>query len=451
MITFPIQKTILHRWPPALAMVVYLSAAFFSLESYLRWQSPVFYLGLFTIFLTCRETTTRQPSFHYGIAAIITGIITCMFPVKTLFFFFASFILFYVLESYRGKLTHLSLFALLLTSPLCSHFILQFGFTIRLHLTAIAGHMLKVMVPDTTVRGNIIIMNGSAYAVDPACMGLNMMVTSLITGILLITLRQQKLDTRVRMLHTCILLGCIVLLNIICNLMRILVLSYYNILPENILHDIAGIVCFVVYLLLPVYMLTAWMVKKRTSRNSLVPPSKPRKTIYSLLHITLFILFCTACYTLQKRPPAISFNPDAGINGYTTSVLPEKGVLKIEGDQSLIYIKPIPNCYAGEHHPVFCWTGSGYTFTKIKLQAKQTFRYYTAQLENEKDLLFTAWWYDNGYTYTTEQWQWRWEMLKGKHPYALINITTATEAELEKEIKRFKQTVNLKKLWNNKL
>jgi hypothetical protein len=56
---------------------------------------------------------------------------------------------------------------------------------------------------------------------------------------------------------------------------------------------------------------------------------------------------------------------------------------------------------------------------------------YTATLVKGNEQLYTAWWYDNGTDHTTSQLAWRWQVLKGAHPFSIINVTTATQAELE--------------------
>ncbi len=435
-------------WSVSLLLLLYAIPAAVLLQNYIRWYSPAFLLGLFTLFMTSGERIGHPGSLRYGIAAILTGIITCFFPINTLFFYFTAFSIFYIMERSGGRLSFLSLVSLVLLSPLFSHFILQFGFTIRLHLTACAGFLLKLIVPDTLVSGNIIAMNGVEYAVDPACIGLNMMVTSLISGVLLIALFQKRHRKRLRITAIMLSLLLIVVLNILCNLIRILILTYYNILPENTLHDITGLICFLVYVILPAYWFINRVAGKATIPNKRQATAQGSYRTAILLHVLLVCTFLSVCIIMQRRPPAISLSQPVTAGGYSTTVLAEKGVLKMEHENALVYIKPIPNCYTGEHHPVFCWTGSGYTFAKIKLNGTSGFRFYTAQLEKEKDLLYTAWWYDNGYRNTTEQWQWRWDMLKGNEPYSLINITTATEQELEKEIRRFNQSVALKELWN---
>ncbi len=427
-------------------LILYISAGFFVLKNYLSWSSPAFLLGLITLIATVRIETIKVNSYRYAIAALITGVLTCFFPIKTLFFFFLSFSILYTIEYTKGRLPFLSLVALGILSPVCSHIILQFGFTIRLYLSAFAGVLLKLLEPGTIVAGNIITINGIEYAVDPACVGLNMMITSLITGVLLITILQKKSGKHPKWWQSITLLLSIIVLNIFCNLIRIMFLSYYNILPENILHDVAGLVCFLLYVLIPTYGLIVLSTQRWRYPEKTVAGEKKTAPLAGL-HISLLFILGVTCMIFSKRPDIIVFNPTVVSPGYNHSILSEKGVLKLDNEKALVYIKPIATCYSGEHHPVFCWTGSGYTFEKVAHQQVNGLRFYTATLENEKDRLYTAWWYDNGYTNTTEQWQWRWDMLKGKGSYALINITAASEKELTEQVKYFTQSIELGQMW----
>lgn len=428
-------------------LLLYAIPACISLNNYISWLAPFFLLGVFTCCLASMQYQQGVRSIRYGIVALLLGILVCFFPIKTFFFFFTTLCIFFIIESFWGRLPFASLVSLVLLSPLFSHFILQFGFTIRLYLTACAGSILKLLVEDTYVRGNIIVMNGAEYAVDPACMGLNMMVTSLISAVLLIVILQKKYHKQLSSVTLILLLSVVAVFNIACNLIRILILSYYNILPENLLHDLTGLLCFVVYVLLPAYWLINTIIKKAAAPTVKNLSGKwSRKGAFGL-HVVLGVSFLFACFAMYQKPAPISFNEQTSANGYTNTIIQEKGVLKMEHENVLLYVKPIPNCYTGEHHPTFCWTGSGYTFSNIKLNEAYGHRFYTAQLEKEKEVLYTAWWYDNGYTNTTEQWQWRWDMLRGKESYALINITTATNEDLQTEVQRFIDVVDLKQLW----
>lgn len=118
---------------------------------------------------------------------------------------------------------------------------------------------------------------------------------------------------------------------------------------------------------------------------------------------------------------------------YETKIL-KNGITQLKSETALIYLKPIPDFYSGEHSPVFCWKGSGYTFKKIKEEVVQSYEIYTGVLSNKNDKLYTAWWFTNGEVITNSQLEWRWRVLKGETHFELINVTAISEHELKKVI-----------------
>jgi len=119
----------------------------------------------------------------------------------------------------------------------------------------------------------------------------------------------------------------------------------------------------------------------------------------------------------------------------------EKGMLKFENEDALVYIKPSVKAFQGSHDPRICWQGSGYEFTKIKKITVDEIQLYTALLTKGTDRLHTAWWFDNGDVKTINEWEWRWTTLSGKSGFKLVNVTTDTEEEL---IEKIRQIIALK-------
>jgi len=110
------------------------------------------------------------------------------------------------------------------------------------------------------------------------------------------------------------------------------------------------------------------------------------------------------------------------------------GVLKLQGDSSLIYIKFIRGFYDTEHNPSMCWSGSGYDLREIREEKVPGGNVFTARLVRGRETLYTAWWYSNGSTAITDQWSWRWQMLRGAHNYAVVNVSCAGRDELYRQI-----------------
>ncbi len=111
------------------------------------------------------------------------------------------------------------------------------------------------------------------------------------------------------------------------------------------------------------------------------------------------------------------------------------GILKLQNQQALVYIKYIRGFYDTDHNPMICWKGSGYVFEQIQKEKISKDEIYTGMLVNGEERLYSAWWYDNGSSTATSQFEWRWDMLKGADIYAVINVTCASRQELEKQVK----------------
>ncbi len=122
--------------------------------------------------------------------------------------------------------------------------------------------------------------------------------------------------------------------------------------------------------------------------------------------------------------------PIPAVEGYRVQRI-ANDVVKLENDQSLVYIKPITGFYSADHNPMICWRGSGYAFTRVEKSPVNGVFVYMALLQNGQDQLYTAWWYDNGVTCTIDQLTWRRDALQNKTKYALINVTATSREKLE--------------------
>lgn len=77
---------------------------------------------------------------------------------------------------------------------------------------------------------------------------------------------------------------------------------------------------------------------------------------------------------------------------------------------------------------------SRYEFCLIREETVPGKEIYMGTLEKGNDILYTAWWFDNGKSKTVRQLEWRWKSLKGEGEFVLINISTTTEQELRSKI-----------------
>ena len=162
----------------------------------------------------------------------------------------------FLVESTIGKTGYYAMFLLLIISPIFNYFNNAIGFPIRLWLSELAGRVIQAVGKKTEVIGNLIIVNGSEFSVDPACAGLQMMATSFIIGLFVLAYYQKKRAKPFSLLFVLSILCGTFVLNVIANLIRIVLLVLFDIKAESGFHDIVGICCLLLYVLFPLIQLT---------------------------------------------------------------------------------------------------------------------------------------------------------------------------------------------------
>jgi len=221
---------------------------------------------------------------------------------------------------------------------------------------------------------------------------------------------------------------------IICNLLRIITILLLRAMPATLGHEMIGILSLIVYVALPLFFiirLLFWRFGKPV--KTIMPAKKKKVSIYITTLILLLGLTLNNHYRANFRNDAADKALElVSLPGYNSEVL-KNGVLQLESENSLIYIKPSSTFYGASHTPIICWKGSGYKFKKEQLTKLGNNQIYTAELISEQETLYTAWWYDNGNYKTTKQFEWRWRMIMGEEPFRVINITSKSRKELLKE------------------
>jgi len=433
-------KTVHHRFSrqqyPLLLASVYAVLFVITLQNYIVWQSVNFILGLIALSLAPLTPASQKNSTRFGIAALCCAAIYLVLPAKTVLYTSLVLALFFLVESFYGRINPLLCGIVVLMSPLFDYAMNVFSFPIRLQVTAWAGKLLSFTGTNTRVEGNMIYSNGHEFSVDAACMGLHMLVTALLCGIMLIILHQQRYRQVLKKKYVIAILAIIFGLNILTNLCRIVCLVQFAILPDTPLHDIIGIVCLAVYVILPAQLLSKWAVKRL---GQPVPPKAEtsvtvaRKSTWAY-HLALLLIIAGVAGVPYLRTPVTNKQPHQPVvPGYTLRQLPG-GIAQLENAHSLVYLKQIPGFYYPDHHPMICWKGSGYAFVKVQEQNMGGMLMYTAVLQQENEQLYTAWWYDNGYHATINQLDWRWDAFCSRHNYSLVNITAASRKQLEASI-----------------
>lgn len=442
------------RWSRSLSLL-YIVLPVVSLHRYIDWRSAQFITGALAILLLPAGSMASGHPLRFGYGAIACFLLFLLLPVKTVLYLALTFAVFFFRESFYAGIDRCLIFIVLLCSPMAEYAANLFSFPIRLQLTHWAGNMIRYVGVPVRTEGNLLNCNGNEFYVDPACMGLHMLIVSLLAGIMLILIYQVKFQRRLGMIYIVSILITVMILNILANLLRIVFLTLFCILPENPMHALTGIVCLLTYVILPMIPCCRWLVRRygKPDPGRAAPPKRRYFESFGLLAGNLLVAGCmivaTSLSWVHDRdylgPGKVAEGdmiigkglPCEGIPGqpaYTTERL-AGNTLKLYNGRSLIYIKPIPDFYYTDHLPAICWPGSGYVFIQAKEESIGGQVLYTGTLQHGKERLCTAWWYDNGVHRTTGQLDWRWDVLRGGRKYSVVNITAASREDLEKEVR----------------
>lgn len=420
------------NYPMLLFGSIYLITAYIGLKSYLLSFSTNGLLGMGVVLLTINIRPTEKTSSRFLYLALLFAASYLLVPAKTLLFASIAMALCFLIESWAGKVNFMPLFALVFMSPIFTYISDVFSFPLRLFLTSLAVALMRPLLPGVRAEGNMVITDSSEFSVDPACMGLFMLVTSLLAALMLVAIVQKRMQRQLSVFNLIAVMITIVVLNIISNLFRIICLVYFTIAPGTIMHEAIGLTCFITYGLLPaLFFIRFWISKfgrpiEKITNSDPLPVSQFTFAKHGFLSITILML---AIWGGGKTVNSHLNVPLISANGYTVSHLPDK-VIKLQNEAALIYVKPIAGWFSSDHQPMICWSGSGYEFKQVQQKVIAGHTVYTSVLQNGKDKLFSAWWYYNGSEITTSQWVWRRNSLTTGQRYALVNVTAATPGEL---------------------
>ena len=429
--------------------LVYAIVMLVALRTYLEWQSVNVVLGLLALPMVTVIQQHNGKNIRYGTAAALFALLTVLLPHKTLLYFSIAFACFFVTENFLGKTNLLPFGVMCLMSPVFQFIANVFSVPIRFQLTNWAGAIMNLGQGNITVNGNVIISNNSEFSVDPACMGLNMMVTSLLLQLIIIAMYQRKYKLQLLWWQVAGLLALSFALNIVSNLFRIICLVWFNILPGTTMHELGGIFCLLVYVIIPMVWVTPLVIRHK-GREAVMAKENVKPVLWKSvlqIHLVLFLIVSWAAYRTILNDRSVG-DPTAAVvavAGYKTERVTAE-IAKLQNSQSLIYVKNIPGFFSADHHPMICWKGSGYSFKQMQLETINGQQVYTALLENGKEQLYTGWWYDNGIERTVEQVVWRRKMLVGERPFSVVNVTTGNKQQFIREVEDILRSNRLKPL-----
>ncbi len=397
-------------------------------------------LLLFPFVIRVRE---KPGGYRYALLAAISGGILLFFRSSSLYYLSSIFIALFILEQWWGKLNNLPILLLLAISPLSSNIVYTWSFPIRIQLSQLASQTLQAVKMNVEAEGNMIYLDGQSFSVDPACVGLKMMIVSFVLGLVIMAFFEKKYRYNLKFYEAGILLLSIFAGAIISNFIRLLTLIIFQISPDNPMHDLVGLLSLGLYVLLPFYFIVKYIFEKKRLKENWIAPFSPHLLKFPSVPAwaaptLVFLLFLQVLNGRQfLELPAIDHQAlqTIKIKDFNNE-LTDKGILKFHNEEALVYVKPPVKAFQGSHDPRICWEGSGYQFSKVQIEQIGGRLVYTALLNKGKDQIFSAWWYANGDMETPYEWAWRWENLKGGKPFYLINVSFEDREKLVEWIKQ---------------
>ena len=204
------------------------------------------------------------------------------------------------------------------------------------------------------IEGVNFFIKGAKITIDTACMGLSMFKTGFLIGAILLTLEEKKEKKYYGVFQIIGFCLIIVFLNIISNYFRIITLVLLNCTQKNMLHHTIGLLCFILYQVLPMLFLIRYFKPKI---GELITSDFKMKVLPNI--ITLTIILATSLEMKNEQNYDLLTNLNKNYNK-SKGIWVNKEVYKIETNDKLVYIK------TPSHKPLICWTGNGYKIIESK-------------------------------------------------------------------------------------
>ncbi len=431
---------------PSILLLMGLLASLPTLQFYAQvngmWLS---YVGMLFLPLVFYIQEPGKLSLRFaGLVGLCLGVFIFIPSHLILLFAFYCFC-FLVIESFIGKLNRLAMVLMVLASPIAYYLFEVFGFPIRLMLTKCATWILNFAGFPYQSMGNVIEINGTAFSVDPVCMGLNMVMTSMLGSLILISFFEKNKKQYFTNVGLLLSVGLTLGLVVFANLFRIIFIVLFEAAPETTLHEVIGLAAMIVAVFFPLYFFLP-KISNYFSTHKVTPShlvSKDKSNVNILLKRSLLgILLVSLIFANQTHPTVVKEVLDAKtrnvkIEGYQKDILKFANgleVVSLENDRSLVYIKPQYEYRITNHSPLICWQGSGYEIKNENTIEVGKYEIFTAELIGHYDKYYTAWWFDNGKNKTIGNFDWRWKVWQGEESFRLINVSCRDFSQLYMEV-----------------
>jgi len=368
----------------------------------------------------------------------------CLYPVlifSGLYFFLTTplflylalgCLLFYVIESFYGKIGILPFIFLVCFSPALYYFVNVFTFSLRLGLSDYVSNCLHAVGYAVRSCGNYFIFSdGCKFNVDKTCLGLNMFNTGLALTTLLIGLNEKRSGKSLPINFLLLVFILAIVFLVAANFIRILVIVLFKAMPNTSAHEVIGMFALILCMVVPIHVLIYYGAKKfgkAESENKNAPEIRYKST--AILTIAMLAVMLGSFFKLEKESIIKVYDSKLEaleLPGFSKTKN-EDGVVEFRNAYVLLYIKPAVHLLESDHPPSMCWKGSGYDVDEITEVTIANRKILTAIIRKDSVTHYTAWWYDNGSIQTTDQWKVR---LSGGEPFRMINLTATNREDLD--------------------
>lgn len=290
-----------------------------------------------------------------------------------------------VLGGLRLRMGVVGLAAAFLSSGFFEVLFRIFGMEIKQGLTAVVGDILQYYGVISRAEGiNMYYPDGSLMAVDTACMGLNMLKTSLLFSLLLLLAMQKKHGGEYGLGKVALVLSAALGLNILSNTIRIAVLVFTRQGEAGFWHEAIGLACFGLYTLPPLFILVRFLGKPLVSSSGEGASKGLLLPILATLSIVLLFDHIKS-YVQEIKMPTLN-----GEFAHYKASQPYKDVLMLSDSSTVIYLK------AAYHTPTGCWKGSGFECQQLESAMAGKESVSLGKMTKGEEVVYSAWWYQIG-------------------------------------------------------
>ncbi|MBL0912513.1 MAG: exosortase N [Bacteroidia bacterium] len=360
-----------------------------------------------------------SPRMYYGVSVLVLLLFFCSWQLFTrstlsLALVLTGILLFYL---HTGRFSAGAFLLFIFCTSVSDKLIMEFSVEIKQELCTWAYLSLKDVLSIEKQEGVHLWISGRRISVDTACMGLSMLRTGFLCAVALLSLEEKRSGRRFSYMQYLLVFALALFCIILSNYCRILILLLTGNTEENLLHQLIGLSCFALYILLPLFLLFRFM-KPRTPYREVRPGSS---YIPVFIFGILMIIAGALSLRMEKGPEYSRI-----LEGLSTAggewINPE--VYKIQQEGKLIYIK------TASHSPMLCWTGSGYHVLRDYISTYEHKPAHCTLLEKDGKVLYSYWWYENGSERALSFPEVMLTQLFTGSPARLINVTLEEETGL---------------------